>query len=117
MTIPLTQRMSGALIAVNAFVAEHGRMPSARELAEKIDTGKGNAQRIVNCMVERGHLVRVGSGTRSSIAFGGGVLIGVPANVAAQLASFARCTGESVSSIVSDAITLHIDALLERVEE
>lgn len=112
MTVGLTEAMAKALAAFNVFVAANGRPPSVAQMAEALRTSNGNAARLVDCLIERGSLVRIAGNNRTSqLGFGGGILVGIPAETAAQLAAFALKSGDSVSSIVADAIALHIDAL------
>jgi hypothetical protein len=116
--IGLTTRMQETLTAIVGHVALHGTTPSQRILAGKIENASGNAQRLVSCLVERGALTRSGGGKTSILAFGsGGVFVSVPPHVAAKLAAHALKSGDSIQSIVEDAITLHLDAADEPVTE
>lgn len=109
MTIGLTAPQKQAFDAIIAFVASHGIAPSIEALASELQCGKTNAWHLVEQLHERGWLQR---SIRGAILLGsGGVAVVVPAAVAVKLARFCRDHSESVSAVVADAITLHLDAL------
>ncbi len=105
----LTPRMADALQAVTEHVAMHGVMPSRSSLAAKLGCNKTDANRLMLALVERGLLSNVSLGGPLSGFGREGVCVFVPAHVAADLARFCVDNSENVSSVVADAIVLHLD--------
>jgi hypothetical protein len=107
----LTERQSQALAAVTWLVSAEGRMPSRSELAKELDCSKNNANRLIECLVERGELVAVAP--HGPLAGFGDTLDAVavylPRDIVRALAAFCGKRGERVTNVVIDAIVLHLD--------
>lgn len=67
MSMSLTPRQSAALAFIRQYMAENaGRAPSCAEIAAGIDLlSKSGAVRLLNGLVERGHLRRIAHRTRA----------------------------------------------------
>jgi hypothetical protein len=109
----MTASMKRALEAILSFVSLHGATPSIQGLASQLGCARSNANRLLNCLHERGHITR---GSQFLALGGGGVAVIVPADIAAKLATFCKGNGESISAVTADAIVLHLDSLGESVD-
>lgn len=109
----LTPRMKEALAAIVGFVGRHGVMPSRRLLASELRCNPNNANRLMASLIERGELCSVTPGGALSGFGRDGVAVFVPAHVAAALAAFCAARDEKISTVVADAIVLHLDQLGE----
>lgn len=89
--VGLTEAQANALAAITAFVGRHGAMPSRTQLAAELGCGHNNAQQMITRLIERGHLSTATPGGLLAGFGRDGVLVSVPAHVAAR------------------AITLHLD--------
>ena len=105
--------MKEALAAIVSFVGRHGVMPSRRLLAAELRCNPNNANRLMASLIERGELCSVTPGGALSGFGRDGVAVFVPAHVAAALAAFCAARDEKISTVVADAIVLHLDELRE----
>jgi DNA-binding IclR family transcriptional regulator len=109
MSMGLTVAMKHGLAAILALIARHGVAPTREALASELEFNKSSAQSLIDELHLRGAITR---SKRGAIALGsGGVSVVVPADVAAKLAAFCAAHDESVSAVVADAITPHLDQL------
>lgn len=108
----LTARQKQALDAITQHVAAHGVMPSLSSLAAAVGVNKTSAARLVAGLVTR-DAISVDAETGAIFGFGrggrGSIAVTVPPHLAAQLASFSIAQGDSVLSIATDAVALHLD--------
>ena len=109
----LTERQRQALATITALAAATGRMPSRSELATAMGCNKNNANRLIECLVERGELAAsdphgplAGFGDKAG---GHAIAVYVPREIVQALATYCANTGERVAAVASDAITLHLD--------
>lgn len=67
MSMSLTKRQAAALTFIRKYMAENaGRAPSCAEIAAALDLGsKSGSVRLLNGLVERGHLRRIPHRTRA----------------------------------------------------
>lgn len=67
MSMSLTVRQTAALVFIRKYMAENaGQAPSCAEIAAGLDLGsKSGAVRLLNGLVERGHLRRIPHRTRA----------------------------------------------------
>lgn len=107
----LTQRMKDALDAVTKHVALHGSMPSRRQLASEIGCNPNNAQRLIKSLIERGELNSMTAGGPLTGFGHSGIAVFVPHHLMSHLADFCASRGETIQSVVADAIALHLDEL------
>jgi hypothetical protein len=107
----LTSRQAAALAAITEHVALHGVMPSRRTLAKSLGCNPNNAARLAHGLVERGELNTVSPGGALSGFGSAGVAVFIPPHLAAHLATFCVDNGERLTSVVADAVALHLDAL------
>ncbi|BAL77060.1 LexA family protein [Bradyrhizobium cosmicum] len=113
----LTSRQAAALAAITEHVALHGVMPSRRTLAKALGCNPNNAARLARALVERGELNAVSQGGALSGFGSTGVAVFVPPHLAALLAAFCVENGERLTSVVADAIALHLDELGGETDE
>lgn len=107
----LTSRQAAALVAITEHVALHGVMPSRRTLAKALNCNPNNAARLAHGLVERGEVCAVSKGGALSGFGSAGVAVFIPPHLAAQLAAFCIDNSERLTSVVADAVALHLDAL------
>lgn len=60
----LTPRQMQAHTFIVGYMLEHNMSPTTREIAEALDTTPGNIHRLIDAMVRKGWIKRVGKGAR-----------------------------------------------------
>lgn len=67
MSRPLTSRQQQYLIWITDFYFEHGKSPTMQQLAERFDVRPPSAFDVVNALVKKGYLQKVGRGPYRSL--------------------------------------------------
>jgi len=104
MSVGMTTAQRRALNGVIGYFAVHGRAPSLRLLANQLGCATSNARRLVDGLVERGHLLKVARGGISLPAH-------LDGDLAKRLCNFCCERGEDVGAVIHDAIMLHLDQI------
>lgn len=105
----LTELETRALTAISAGLSV-GQCPTRAELADLLGIGnKSNAQRLIESLINKGHLVRLRYRAKGLALASGGGTPELSAPVAAALADFCTRRGEAPDAVIADAIMLHID--------
>jgi SOS-response transcriptional repressor LexA len=107
----LTERQQAQYDALVAYVDEHDRPPSVRELAAVLGVrGTGHVHDVLSMLKERGYVDWIPRRPRSLrlLPHDTGTYM-LPPKLQAQVEAYCKARGETPAAFVEDAVTLALD--------
>lgn len=111
----ITPRQREALDFITRYIAAHKTAPSYRDMAAALQCTQSSVSRLVNGLIERGMLIKHGRLPRSLTLLSEPAK-SLPQHLHARLARYCAEHGEDFDAVISDAVTLHLDAM-DRIHE